>query len=71
MLQEKYFFILLKIKTMNTEKNKKKDEILVCAKKMQHYNDLLIAQCDSWLSAEEGMKQMEKCIMERTKKKKK
>ena len=49
----------------------KKDEILVCARKMQHYNNLLIAQCDSWLSAEEGMKQMEKRIRERTTKKQK
>ena len=55
---------------MNTEKNYKKEEILVYAKKMQHYNDLLIAQCDSWLSAEEGMKHIEKRIRERTKKKK-
>ena len=54
---------------MNTEKNIK-EEILVYAMIMQHYNDLLIAQCDSWLSAEEGMKNMEMRIRERMKMKK-
>ena len=52
------------------EKNKR-DEILVCARKTQHYTDLLIAQCDSWLSEEEGMKNMEKRIREEMKKKRK
>jgi len=51
------------------EKNKR-DEILLCARKTQHYNNLLIAQCDSWLSAEEGLKQIEKRIADRMKKKK-
>jgi len=49
----------------------KREEILLCAKKTQHYTDLLIAQCDSWLSEEEGRKYMEKRIMEEMKKKKK
>jgi len=53
---------------MNGGKNIK-DVILVYAKKAMHYNDLLIAQCDSWLSEEEGMKNMEKRILERMKKK--
>ena len=53
---------------IHPEKNKK-DEILACARKMQHYNELLIAQCDSWLSEEEGMRNMEKRILERAKKK--
>ena len=48
-----------------------KEEILVCAEKTLHYNNLLIAQCDSWLSEEEGLKQMEKRVMERMKKRKK
>ena len=52
---------------IHTEKNKK-DEILASAWKMQHYNDLLIAQCDSWLSEEEGAKNMEKRIVEKAKK---
>jgi hypothetical protein len=55
---------------MNTDKDIK-EEILVYATRMLHYNNLLIAQCDSWLSAEEGMKQMEKRIRERAKKRKK
>ncbi len=53
---------------VNTEKNRK-EEILVYAEKMLHYNDLLIAQCDNWLSVEEGMKYMEKRIFEKMKKK--
>ena len=32
----------------------KKEEILACAERTLHYTNLLIAQCDSWLSAEEG-----------------
>jgi hypothetical protein len=46
-----------------------KEEILACATRIQHYNNLLIEQCDSWLSEEEGMRQMEKRIMERRKNK--
>ena len=53
---------------MIRREKKRKDEILACAWMMQHYNDLLIAQCDSWLSEEEGMKNIEKRIVARTKK---
>lgn len=56
---------------MDTERESKKDEILFRAKKLLHYNDLLIKQCDSWLSEEEGMKNVERRIMEREKAKKK
>jgi len=59
------------LNVMNNHQKKKKDEILAYATRMQHYNDLLITQCDSWLSPEEGMKYMEKRIMEKMKKKKK
>ena len=48
----------------------KKEEILACAERTLHYTNLLIAQCDSWLSAEEGNKEMKKRIQEREKKKK-
>ena len=34
----------------------KKEEILACAERTLHYTNLLIAQCDSWLTAEEGNK---------------
>ena len=32
----------------------KREEILYHAQRCLHYNELLIKQCDSWLSAEEG-----------------
>jgi hypothetical protein len=51
-------------------KKNKRDEILVCAKKTLYYNNLLIAQSNSWLSEEEGMKHTEKRIKEEMKKKK-
>ena len=54
---------------MNNKKNIK-DEILTDARRMQHYNQLLIAQCDSWLSEEEGMRKMEKRMMEKAAKNK-
>jgi hypothetical protein len=43
-------------------KNRKitQDCILLSAKKVQHYNNLLISQCDSWLSEEIGLKNVEK-----------
>jgi hypothetical protein len=44
---------------MQIDRNKK-EEILACAKKMQHYNNLLIEQCNNWLSAEEGLKNLNK-----------
>ena len=49
----------------------KKKEILYHAERVLHYNDLLIKQCDSWLSEEEGVKNMEKRIREREKAQKK
>jgi hypothetical protein len=42
-----------------------KDKILFRAEKLLHYNELLIKQCDSWLSAEEGNRNMLKQIEER------
>ena len=35
------------------------------AQLLLHYNNLLAEQCDSWLSEEEGMKNMEQRIRER------
>jgi hypothetical protein len=43
----------------------KRDKILSRAEKLLQYNNLLIEQCDSWLSAEEGLKNMEKRIREK------
>jgi hypothetical protein len=43
----------------------KKDEILLRAKELFHYNNLLIEQCDNWLSAEEGNRIMMERITER------
>ena len=37
------------------------------AQRLLRYNELLVEQCDSWLSEEEGMKNMEKSIREREK----
>ena len=51
---------------MNTSKDNK-DEILFHAQKLLHYNNLLIKQCDSWLSEEEGNRNMEKRIREKRK----
>jgi len=51
---------------MRTEKDKKA-EILFRAGKLMYYNELLIRQCDSWLSEEEGNKNMMRAIMERNK----
>ena len=49
----------------------KKDEIIDLAKKVSHYCDLLIEQSDSWLSEEEGIKNMERRIAESGNKKRK
>ena len=54
---------------MQTDK-KTKEEILLRAEKMLYYNELLIKQCDRWLSAEEGNQNMERDILEKHKKKK-
>ena len=40
-------------------------DIIITAEKLLHYNNLLIAQCDSWLSAEEGNRNMQRAIEER------
>ena len=53
---------------MDTEKNIKED-ILLRAEKVLDYNNWLIKQCDSWLSAEEGNRNMEKRIEVRRKNK--
>ena len=50
--------------------DKIKKDILERAERTLHYTNLLIAQCDSWLSAEEGNRNMEKRILERLKKEK-
>jgi len=51
----------------NTIDEKKNQEILFHAEKLLRHNELLIKQCDSWLSAEEGNANMMKAIMEREK----
>ena len=48
--------------------DRKKEEILASAERTLHYTNLLIEQCDSWLSAEEGNKEMERRILERQRK---
>jgi len=50
------------------EENDIREDIRKRAERLLHYNNLLIEQCDSWLSAEEGNRNMEKRIMERMKK---
>ena len=51
--------------------NNIKEQILFRAQLLLHYNELLAAQCDSWLSEEEGLRNMEKSIRERDKAQKK
>jgi hypothetical protein len=51
--------------------NTPKDEMLYYAYRYLNYCDMLITQCDSWLSEEEGMKNMEKSIIERERTKRK
>jgi hypothetical protein len=46
----------------------KRSEIVATAEHAIHYTELLIAQCDSWLSEEEGRRNMERQILERQKK---
>ncbi|MDR1784020.1 MAG: hypothetical protein LBR13_07165 [Dysgonamonadaceae bacterium] len=41
-----------------------KETIIALAQHALHYTELLIAQCDGWLSEEEGMKNMEKRLSE-------
>jgi len=45
-----------------------KEEVIARAEKVLYYNNLLIEQCDGWLSEEEGNRNMEKQIEERRKK---
>jgi len=52
---------------MSKEKNIRED-ILNRAEILLHYNNLLIKQSDSWLSEKEGMKNIEKQVMERRRK---
>jgi len=47
----------------------KKEDILYTAEHALFYSDLLIRQCDSWLSEEEGIRNMEKRMRERKKRK--
>ena len=56
-----------KSKPMDNEKNIR-EEILHRAEMLLHYNNLLIEECNGWLSAEEGNRNMEKQIQERKKK---
>ena len=44
-----------------------RDNILKRVEKLLCYNTLLIKQCDSWLSAEEGNRNMEMQITEKRK----
>ena len=52
------------------EKKTRKDDIIDLAKKTKRYCDLLIEQSDSWLSEEEGLKNVEKRLSECKKKRK-
>jgi hypothetical protein len=45
--------------------NNLQDKILVSTKRLHHYVDLLISQCDSWLPEEEGRKNVEKRMRRR------
>jgi hypothetical protein len=47
------------------------DEIRATARHALYYTNLLIKQCDSWLSEEEGLKNVEMRIQEREKAKRK
>jgi len=53
----------------DTIDEKKKNQILHQAERCLYFNNLLIEQCDNWLSAEEGNANMTKSIRERRKKK--
>ena len=46
---------------------KKKDEILYHAERTLYFNNMLIKQCESWISAEEGNANMMKSVMEKQK----
>jgi hypothetical protein len=46
--------------------NNRKESILFRAEKILYYNELLLEQCDSWLSEEEGVKNVEKSVRHKT-----
>jgi len=52
---------------MDIINEKKKQDILFHAERLLYYNELLISQCDNWLSAEEGNKNMMRDIEEKAK----
>ena len=54
------------LKTMNANKDKR-DEILYHAYRCIYFNEKMIEQSDSWLSAEEGNKNMIQSIRKRAK----
>ena len=47
------------------------NDIINSAEKLLYYNNLLIEQCDRWLSAEEGNRNMMRAIEERRRRLKK
>jgi DNA/RNA-binding domain of Phe-tRNA-synthetase-like protein len=47
------------------------NEMLYYAYRSLNYYEMLVKQCDNWLSEEEGIKSMEKEIKERARKKRK
>ena len=51
----------------DTIDKRKKNTILDQAEKCLYYNELLIEQCDNWLSVEEGNANMLKAIREKRK----
>ena len=53
-----------------TDRKKMQDEILKQADRMLYYNELLLEQCEGWLSAEEGNRNMLQRITERLQKEK-
>ena len=57
----------LELTKMYIEDDNLKEEILQLARHTLHYTNLLIEQCDRWLSAEEGNRIMEQRIRERRK----
>jgi len=52
------------------EKQEIPQDIINSAEKVLYYNNLLIEQCDRWLSAEEGNRNMMRAIEERRRKEK-
>jgi len=53
--------------TKNVSEEERK-EILALAENTKHYCDLLIKQCDSWLSEEDGLKNVEERMKKKSKK---